>query len=297
VGRRRTGGTVIVRVRGLRPMLDALGRPPPATDEVELVEVISTLSRRRWVLLGTAALVVAASVGFALVVEPKYQSSARILPLEHAEVVEQWLRSREAAEWVVADASSALTEALGDAARDPSAFSWRGSRVPSGDGLAPRLQEATAVRVELTERGVAAPIVLLVSVTLPGPPEASRDAAHAYVRSLEALRPSLEALAAQEAFANHYDGTNEEEARRLAESSARARTFWLSFDEPVTPRAPISPSLPVHVALGLLVGVALGTLLALVVDRVSTARSPVVRRQEALEREGDRDAAPPPGAP
>src|SRR5688572_26202620 len=72
----------------------------PVVQEVTLADLVRTLWRRKWVLLSVFVLVFAGGAAYTFLQKPEYTSRSTIVALEQQDIIQRWLESRQAAEWV-----------------------------------------------------------------------------------------------------------------------------------------------------------------------------------------------------
>ncbi len=240
--------------------------------EITLADIVNTLQRRKFVLVAVFLVVLLAGVGVTAATTPEYESSASVIPLEHTDIIRNWLDSRQAAREVITITGDPLLAVLFPDRFDEATGTWDGPE-PSMQQAARRLQESTSLSrgtdggdryLELTVRLTSASV--------------ARDAAQGYVESLDVLRPHLENITRQEVFPDYYDGTNEQEARRLAEVEARQKEYWIPLDEASMPASAVVPNTTLNLALATVLGLMLGVFAVFFVEWVSSYRAQTQRR-------------------
>lgn len=239
-------------------------------EEISLVDIVRVLHRRRVVLAAAVVLSLVAGGALTFLTTPVYEAKATLIPLEQGDIIQNWLGSRQAAEFAVQFVGDPLYAALAPDAWDATAASWIGAPLTDRE-LAQRLAGHVSVdpaSTRSTELGVT------VSMT---DPVLARDVAAAYVASLTALRPQLENITRSALFDKYYDGTNSQEAQARAETAAREKSYWLTFDEPTIPSSPVKPRPVLYMTLAGVLGVMGGVMLVFMLEWVSKYRSEFTR--------------------
>jgi hypothetical protein len=234
-------------------------------NEITLADIVRTLQRRKLVLISVFLVVVLAGVAVTATTAPQYESTATIIPLEHRDIITKWLQSRQAAEHVIESKGHPLLVELFPGRWDGA--SWD-PREPNQEEAGKRL----ASSVSVGSRGQADERFLEITVRL-GNPTLARDVAQGYVESLTLLRPDLENITRQEVFPRYYDGTNEQEARRLAEVEARQKDYWLPLDRADLPNSAVVPNTTLNMALSVVLGMMLGVFGVFLVEWIAAYRS------------------------
>jgi hypothetical protein len=263
----------------------------PEVREVTLADLVRTLWRRRWVLLVAFLLVFTAGAAYTFLKAPEYTATATLVALEQQDIIQRWLESRQAAEWVADDLGDPLLSRLFADRWDASAGGWRGeppTAEEAGAAVSDRVEVRTVPpvsgRTDRTMRVVAA----LTDAGL------AQGVANSYVASLEAIRPRLQNVTESALFQQFYDGQNAEDARRQAHTVALEREYWIVVDPAYAPSSPSSPNVPFNLALAGILGLLLGGLAAFTAQWVGnyrvSSRAPAVPPPPSA-------GAPPPGPP
>lgn len=242
-----------------------------AYNEVTLADIVKVLHRRKIVLGAVFLVVVLIGVSVTALTTPEYESKATIIPLEHRDIIKNWLDSRQAAERVVDGLGDPLLRTLYPDRWDDGADTWGEAR-PDRERAAVRLMD----HVTITSRdgGARADEERFLQVTVRmTDPTMARDVAAAYIGTLDALRPDLENITRQEAFDRYYDGQNEQAAQNRAEVTARQLDYWLRLDAASTPEDPVSPNVRLNIALSVVLGVVMGVFLVFFVEWLSQYRA------------------------
>lgn len=221
-------------------------------EEITLADIVGTLGRRKVLLGSVFLLVLLGGVAFTVFTPPEYESTTTIVPLEHGDIIKNWLDARHAGELVAEDLGDPLISKLFPDRWNAGAQAWNGEP-PTLEDAGRELAEAT--RVSYDQRANAERFLSL-TVTL-GDPLMARDVANAYIATLDELRPSLEDITRQEAFDQYYDGSNEQEAQNRAEVTAKQLDYWLVLDTANTPQDPSSPNVVLNIALSVVLGLML----------------------------------------
>lgn len=222
-------------------------------DDIRLVDVVTAIIRRRRVLAACIILGLLVGGGIVLFAPKEYEASAAFVPLAQDPLQKSWLGSRAVAASVVDSFGERLYPEFFGKNWNAETRTLAGGGTPSRDDLAAALQ----LRVRQKANAADHSYDIVVKMT---DPVLARDVAAAYLASLETIRPQLEALERAALFDGYYNGQgrNLEEARQLAEEGAKAEQYWLVFDQPTIPHAPLGlpPSviLIAATASGVLVG-------------------------------------------
>lgn len=240
--------------------------------EITLADIVNTLQRRKVVLIAVFLVVLLTGVGVTAATTPEYESSASVIPVEHSDIIYNWLGSRNAAQIVVSAVGDPLKSELFPGRFDEATGTWV-EREPTLEQAGRLLQERTSVNLDRNAGGRF--IELTVRLTSAG---MARDAAQGYVDSLQVLRPHLENLTRQEVFPDYYDGTNEQEARRLAEVEARQKEYWIPLDAASMPGSAVVPNTTLNLALAVVLGLMLGVFAVFFVEWVSSYRAQTQNR-------------------
>lgn len=259
---------------GTRPGEIGAHRSPTASDaeeyrEVSLVDIARVMYRRRLLLALALAASLAGGAAFAVFTTPEYEARATLIPLEEAEIIENWLGSRQAAEYAVGAVGERLYPSLYPTSYD-STTGWKGAP-PTSTQLALALKGHVIV-----DPGTRDTALIGLRVVLPDPIVAQSVAA-AYLDSLDVLRPQLENITRAELFDKYYDGTNAQEAQRRAETTAREKSYWLLFDEPVVPSSPVRPQPVLYMFIAVAIGVVGGVALVFAIEWLSKYRGEFAR--------------------
>lgn len=229
------------------------GARPPADEfeEISLVDIVRVLQRRRAVVALVVVLSLVGGGALTLFATPQFEVKAEVIPLEHQLIIRNWLGSRQAAEIVSTSVGPPLNGLLFPEEWDSEAGAWRGLPRSQTD-IAAALLEQTSITGGSASGANANP-QLTLTVTLPDAVLATR-VAQAYIDSLSALRPELESITRSQLFDKYYDGTNAQEAQARAERAAAEKSYWIVFDTPAVPEAPVSPRPVLNMALATVLG-------------------------------------------
>jgi len=239
--------------------------------EVTLADIVRTL-HRRWMVLGAVfLLVVLGGVAFTAFSTPEYESTTTLVPLEHGDIIKNWLDSRNASALVVGSLGDPLLQELYPDRWDASTQTWKSGQAPGREESAAAVDDRTTVEYRGNDR-TSSERYLALTVRLTDPALA-RDVADAYVATLGELRPRLEDITQQEAFEKFYDGSNEQAAQRNAETTAQQRDYWLVLDPAGTPRDPVAPNVTLNIALAVVLGLMLGVFSVFLVEWASNYRA------------------------
>lgn len=266
-------------------------REPEGYTEVTLADIVKILHRRKLVLGVTFLVVLLVGVAVTVVATPEYESRASIIPLEHRDIIKNWLDSRKAAELVVDALGEPLLIELYPQRWDDVADQWADA-APNREKAARKLMEQVSVTSRDTGVRGNEERFLEVSVRL-GDPILARDVAGAYIGTLERLRPDLENITRQEAFDRYYDGSNEQAAQNRAEVTAKQLDYWLPLDAASTPESPVSPNVRLNIALSVVLGLVLGVFLVFFVEWLSNYRAQNRALEVPDEGEGTKRSASP----
>lgn len=234
----------------------AFGKPPPERvahdedfEEISLVDLLKVIYRRRAIVAVVLVLALVTGAALTLFTTPQYEAEAQVIPVEQPQIIQNWLKSRQAAEFAAVSVGSPLKALLYPGDWDATANGWKGT--PHTDA-----EVATAILGHITNSGSikdASP-VLTVTVQLPDPVIAQK-VAQAYLDSLSTLRPELENITRSALFDKYYDGTNAQDAQARAERAAHERSYWIVFDDPTVPTTPVKPRPVLNMALAGVLGV------------------------------------------
>lgn len=231
----------------------------PEVREVTLADIVRTLWARKWVLLVTFLLVVGAGTAYTFLQAPKYTATATIVAVEQQDVIQRWLESRPAGEWVAAQLGNPLLSQLFPDDWSEASGTWRDQ--------APGTARQGAAVSHLVTVTVIPPVAgrvdrtMRVVVTFTDAALAA-DVANAYVDSLEVIRPQLQNVTESALFQQFYDGQNSQEARRQAHEVALERQYWIDLDPAYTPSKQSSPNVTLNLALSVVLGLLLGVVAA-----------------------------------
>ncbi len=225
--------------------------------EITLADIVRTLYRRKVILISVFLLCLIGGIAVTVFTTPQYESTASLVPLEHPDIIKNWLDSRKAAGLVIDGMGTPLLREMFPGMWNDAAFNWTNGP-PDPETAATALAARTTVSFTQDLRFETGDRFITVTVQLTDPLLA-RDAADAYLLSLEQLRPELERATENRWFAQFYAETgNEQEARREAERIAQNTDYWLILDNANTPKGPSSPNTMLNVALSIVLGLMLG---------------------------------------
>jgi len=268
----------------------------PAVQEVTLADLVRTLWRRKWVLLATFAVVVAGGAAYTFLKTPQYTSTATLVGLEQQDVIQRWLESRQAAEWVSERLGDPLLSNLFPGQWSQSSGSWTGEP-PSIEAAGRKVAERVDVTVTPPVPGRTDRTMRIVSGF--SDPGLAADVANAYLDSLEVIRPVLQNVTESALFQEFYDGQNAQDARRQAHEVALEREYWIVLDPAYAPVSPSSPNVPLNLALGAVLGLLLGVFAAFTAQWVSnyrvSSRPPAVPEPPAPAAPGEKAGPAGPG--
>lgn len=242
-------------------------------DAYDLREMVVILWRRKLIVVLVAFLLVSLAAVAVAAAPQRYESTTRVVPLAHEQVVHEWLTSRQAAALVL--------DIVGDRLRHNLALdAWDvGAKEPqlglSESALVDRLRVSTRVRADVLDAGgVGSGFGISVSARTLWDPGLAQEVAGAYLLTLETLRPDLERLTAAELLARYVEGDGDDEASAEARARAAAaeRGYWLVFDPPNLPRAPMGEGSAFYLVSSGVAGLVIGAVVALSVER---ARAPM----------------------
>lgn len=220
----------------------------PEPQEVTLADIVRILWARRFVLLATFLLCVGGGVAYTLLQTPQYTATATLVAVEQQDIIQRWLESRQAAQWVGDELGNPVEDALFPNANPTPEALGRSiaqlSTVTANPPVSGRLDRTMRVTVAFADPGLA------------------RDIANAYLDSLEVIRPQLQNVTESALFAQFYDGQNAADARRQAHEVALEREYWIVIDPAYAPTEPSSPNVSLNVALSVVLGLLLGVVAA-----------------------------------
>lgn len=220
----------------------------PEVREVTLADLVRVLWGRRYVVLVAFLLVLAGGVAYTVLKTPQYTSRSTIVALEQQDIIQRWLESRQAAEWVAGTLGDPLDDELFGGAQP--------SQERAGRTVAGMVDVLTVPPVSgRTDRTMHVEVVFRDA-------SLARDIANAYLDSLEVIRPTLQNVTESALFAQFYDGQNAQDARRQAHEVALEREYWIVVDPAYASTEPSSPNVRLNVALSVVLGLMLGVLAA-----------------------------------
>lgn len=241
----------------------------PEVREVTLADIVRTLWSRKWVLLAAFLLVVGAGTAYTFLQAPKYTATATLVTIEQQDVIQRWLESRPAAEWVAQELGDPLLSELFPGDWSEASDTWKGA--------APGTQRQGAAVAGLVQVDVVPPVAgrvdrtMRVVVTFTDAALAA-GVANAFVDSLEVIRPQLQNVTESALFAQFYDGQNAADARRQAHEVALERQYWIALDPAYPPADPSSPNVALNLALSVVLGLLLGVVAAFMASWLSAYR-------------------------
>ncbi|HUR60844.1 MAG TPA: Wzz/FepE/Etk N-terminal domain-containing protein [Candidatus Thermoplasmatota archaeon] len=243
----------------------------PEAAEVSLADLVRVLWRRRYILLVVFLLTLGAGIAYTVLKTPQYTSTATVVPLEQTDIIQHWLESRQAAQWVATKLGDPLQSKLFPTEWSAASRSW--TTQPPGEERAGR---AVASLVDVTpapSTTAKADRALVVKVVFTDGGQA-RDIANAYLESLEVLRPRLQNVTESALFEKFYSQNtqNAQEARRQAHEVALEREYWIVLDPAFAATSPSSPNVPLNVALSAVLGLLLAVVGAFTWEWVANYR-------------------------
>jgi hypothetical protein len=263
----------------------------PEVQEVTLADLLRTLWRRKWVLLVAFLLVFTGGAAYTFLKTPQYQSRSTLVALEQQDIIQRWLESRQAAEWVADHLGDPLLSRLFPGDWSASSGGWRGeppTAEKAGAAVAQHVKVAANPPVPGRTDRTLRVVATLADAGL------ARDVANAYVSSLDVIKPQLQNVTESALFQQFYDGQNAQDARRQAHTVALEREYWIVVDPAYAATEPSSPNVPVNLALAGVLGLLLGVFAAFTAQWVGnyrvSSRPPAVPPSMAA-------APPPPSAP
>lgn len=231
----------------------------PEVQEVTLADIVRTLWKRKWVLLVVFLLVVGAGTAYTFLQTPQYTSTATIVAIEQQDVIQRWLESRPAAEWVAQELGDPLLSELFADDWSESSNAWR-DEAPGTVRQGAAVSSLVSVQVNPPVSG-RVDRTMRVVVTFSDAALAA-DVANAYVDSLDVIRPQLQNITESALFQQFYDGQNSADARRQAHEVALERQYWIDLDPAYAPGDPSSPNVTLNLALSVVLGLLLGVVAA-----------------------------------
>lgn len=241
----------------------------PEVREVTLADIVRTLWARKWVLLAVFLLAFGAGTAYTFLQTPQYTSTATIVAIEQQDVIQRWLESRPAAEWVAQQLGDPLLSELFPGEWSEASNDWR-TTAPGTARQGAEVAKLAAVNVVPPVSGRVDRTMRIV-VTFHDAALAA-DVANAYVDSLEVIRPQLQNVTESALFAQFYDGQNSADARRQAHEVALERQYWIALDPAYTSSEPSSPNVTLNLALGAVLGLLLGVVAAFTAAWVANYR-------------------------
>lgn len=242
------------------------GRNPG--EEATLVDLLQTLLRRRVVFAVVLLLFVGAGIGKVVTSTPSYHAAATVIPIDHPDIISNWLSSRQAAAHVAASADEDLVSRL-----VPTSDGGGSGARPGENQIVAALVRATTITSAtydaVTTRGDR---LIAIETSHPDPSTAS-DIANAYVSALSALRPVLEDITRDAAFDQYFDGSNREEAERDADATAKSKQYWIVLDHAVEPTNPSTPNTALILAVAVFGGLVAAVVAAFVWEWAGQARA------------------------
>lgn len=222
----------------------------PEVREVTLADLVRVLWGRRYVFLAVFLLVVAGGVAYTVLKTPLYSSRSTIVALEQQDIIQRWLESRQAAEWVSTELGEPLYDELFGGSQPSEERAGRTVAALVGIATIPPVSGRTdrTMHIDVTFRDASL----------------ARDIANAYLDSLEVIRPTLQNVTESALFAQFYDGQNAQDARRQAHEVALEREYWIVVDPAYAATEPSSPNVRLNIALSVVLGLMLGVLAAFV---------------------------------
>ena len=240
----------------------------PVVQEVTLADLVRTLWKRKWVLLTVFVVVMAGGAAYTFLKTPEYTSRSTIVALEQQDIIQRWLESRQAAEWVADRLGDPLLSKLfpDDWSADGN---WKGE--PPSDEAAGRALSNWVTVVTTPPVSGRTDRTMRVQAVL-SDPLLARDVANAYLDSLEVIRPTLQNVTESALFQQFYDGQNAQDARRQAHEVALEREYWIVLDPAYAAQAPSSPNVPLNLALSAVLGLLLGVFAAFTAQWIANYR-------------------------
>lgn len=236
--------------------------------EITLADLVGTIYRRKVVLVSVFLVAVLIGVAITAFATPSYQASATVIPLEHPDIIKNYLESRQAGEDVARDEGNNLLSRLFASRWDDNAGAWLGERpstAEAGGALAGMISVSGSIDKESGR--------FLTITASSDDPALARDVANAFLASLGHLRPTFENITIEQKFEAYYDGQNEQAARARAEQVAKEKAYWLELDTATTPGAPSSPNVTLNIALSVVLGLMLGVFAVFIVEWASNYRA------------------------
>jgi hypothetical protein len=227
--------------------------PPPAADR--LARALHLVRRRRVPMTVAFLILMAGGLFLSVMWAPTYEVSTVVVAFDHAHVMHDWFVSRQAAESVVATMGEPFVHYLVPNGPRVAVYS-------AEEEAAMLLQERVRVSQIPAERGEAPRLRVTVGMDNA---VVARDVAQAYLDSLDELRPRLENLTRAQLFDRYYTG-DEAAALAMAQTAAQQRAYWLVFDAPTIPSAPVSPNRALIAGAGLVIALVVAAVLGAVLD-------------------------------
>lgn len=227
------------------------------------VRLARALDDHRGVAVAGFVVVLLGASVLTLVWTPTFESTAVVIPLDHDQVVYDWLTSRQAAAHVLRSVGDPLRQALAAQAD---------ANVSDEARLIAALQDSTSIRVFAHDEDARPRFA--IGVALESRSLAQRAVA-AYLSSLEILRPRLEDVAEAALFERYLVVAAAPDAEQRAAEAAARQEFWLVFDEPSLPLVAVSPNRVLLAGGAIVSALALAVLAALTAQWLSATRAAV----------------------
>ncbi len=266
------------------PQRDQRSSPPPEPEyeEITLADIVQVLHRRKIVLISIFLVTILAGIAVTAFSEPEYESEATMIPLEHQDIIHNWLASRNSAELVVDRVGDPVTSQLYPDRWNEQQGAWE-DEPPTSEQAAARLVQHVTV-TEQEDR------FLRLTVTF-NDPQLTQTVASAYLETLDDLRAHLEDITRQEAFDRYYDGTNEQQAQNRAETTAQQKDYWIMLDRPLTGDQ-TSPNPTLNIALAATLGIMLGIFSAFLLEWVQNYRTEMRNVDVPSDEQGPDETQP-----
>lgn len=259
--------------------------PEDEYQEITLADIVRTIYRRKFLLGGILFLAILGGVAVTVFADTHYEASATLVPLEHEDIIQNWLASRNASALAAEAVGDPLLQELFPDRWDDETQQWRDGQRPTSQQAGAALKGRSSVSSSATDRGTDGDATRLIRVKVSlDDPILARDAANALVDTLEDLRPTLESITRQEAFDRYYTGTNEQEAQERASVTARQKDYWLRLDDAAGAGA-VGPNATLNLALSVVLGLMLGVFAVFFAEWVSNFRAEARQVEEPPEPE------------
>lgn len=266
----------------------------PEVQEVTLADLARTLWRRRWVFLVTFLVVFSGGAAYTFLKAPQYTSRSTLVALEQQDIIQRWLESRQAAEWVADHLGDPLLSKLFPDDWSAASGGWKG-QPPTAEAAGAAVAEHVKVLTQPAVGGRTDRTVRVVATL--GDAGLARDVANSFVSSLEVIKPRLQNVTESALFQQFYDGQNAQDARRQAHTVALEREYWIVLDPAYAASSPSSPNVPLNLALAGVLGLLLAVFAAFTAQWVAnyrvSGRAPAVPPPASS---GSPAPPPPPGA-